>query len=155
MFLKEKIIVWFLIHRKMSEQPKVRGKSLNLILTIVTKRAVKNFHHNTRLLAAAIPLQELLCLPVTKEVAFSIPESGSDLTCPSRRTGGIRAAAVTSSRTTALPRSSSSLAAKSPGPALRHSLFFTYHFFFLKTRELAWAVSEQDAAWTVDWMTES
>lgn len=155
MFLKENIIVRFLIHRKMSEQPKVRRKSLTLILTIVTERAVNNFHHNTRLFAAAIPLQELLCLPVTKEMAFSIPESGSDLTGPSGRTGGIRAAAVTSSRTTTLPRSSSSLAAKSPGPALRHSLFFTYHIFFLKTRELAWAVSEQDAAWTVDWMTES
>lgn len=129
----------FLINRKMSEQPKVRRKSLNLILIIVTKRAVNNFHHNTRLFTAAIPLQELLCLPLTKEMAFSIPESGSDLTCPSRRTGGIRAAAVTSSHTTTLPRSSSSsLAAKSPGPALRHSLFFTYHIFFLKTRELAW-----------------
>ena len=154
MFLKEKMLVWCLIHTKISEQPKVRRKSVNLILIAVTKRAVNNFHNNTRLLAAAVPLQELLGLSLTKEMAFFNPESGSDLTCPYRGTGG-RAAAVKSSRTTTLSRSCSSLAAKSPGPALRHSLIFSDHIFFLKTGELAWATSEQDAAWTVDWMTES
>lgn len=150
MFLKEKMVVWCLAHKKVREQPKVRRKSVSLILIIVTKRAVNNFHYNTRQFAAAIPLQELLCLSLTKEMAFFNPEAGSDLTCPYRGTGGRRAAAVTSSHTTTLSRSCSSLAAKSPGPALSHSVFFSYDIFFLKTRELAWAVSEQDAAWTVD-----
>lgn len=67
----------------MSEQPKVRRKGVKLMLIIVTKRAVKNFHHNTRLFKAAVPLQELLCLSLTKEMEFFDLESGSDLTARS------------------------------------------------------------------------
>lgn len=151
MFPKEKMVAWCLIHAKMSEQLKVR-RSVNLILIIVTKRAVNNFHCNIRLFTAATPLQALVCLSWTKEMAFSNAESGSDLTCLYRGTGGRRAAAF---HPAVLPllRSCSLLA---PPWSCHQTLFFSYcTFIFLKTRELAWAVSEQNAVWTVDWMTES
>lgn len=152
MFLKEKTIVWCSIQTKMSEQPKVRRKSVNLILIIVAKRAVNNFHHNTRLFTGAILLQELFCLSLTKEVAFFKLNQAQTSPAPAE---GQEEEEDLQLYPVLLPLFRGPAPPLLPSPALSHSLFFRYHIFLLKTTELAWTVSEQDAAWTVDWMTES